>query len=118
MPQDDLDILLGRNPKFASDTPINPVRGGNLMFNPRAELRIPVVGPLETVAFVDVGNLWRDLTYPFEVGRFPMRASVGSGIRVATPVGLTLALDYGINVTRHLAAQEDFGALQFAIGLF
>ncbi len=47
-----------------------------------------------------------------------MAPSVGSGVRVSTPVGLTLALDYGINVTRHNFAQEDFGALQFAIGLF
>jgi outer membrane translocation and assembly module TamA len=41
---------------------------------------------------------------------------VGSGVRVQTPVG-PIALDYGINLTRQVA-YEDFGALNFAIGLF
>jgi outer membrane protein assembly factor BamA len=44
-----------------------------------------------------------------------MRAAVGTGVRVQTPVG-PLAIDYGINVTRE--TYEDFGAFNFAIGLF
>ncbi len=98
-------------------TPGNdPIRGGNLMFNPRIEVRIPVRPPLETVVFLDSGNLWRDASYPFDAGKFPLRVSVGTGIRVQTPVG-PLALDYGINLTRH-AAYEDFGDIHFAIGLY
>lgn len=102
-----------------------PIRGGNLMVNPRVELRIPIGGPFETVIFGDFGNLWRDPEYPFctmrascigkRVVEIPIRVAVGSGIRVQTPVG-PLALDYGINLTRQ--AYEDFGALSFSVGLF
>ena len=44
-----------------------------------------------------------------------MRADVGVGMRVLTPVG-PLVFDYGINVTKR--SYEDFGAFHFAIGLF
>jgi outer membrane translocation and assembly module TamA len=44
-----------------------------------------------------------------------MRADVGSGVRVQTPVG-PLAVDYGINVTR--LSYEDFGAVNFSVGLY
>ncbi len=93
-----------------------PIRGGNLMVNERIELRIPLRDPLETVLFSDIGNLWIDPLYPFEKRAFPMRVAVGTGVRVQTPVG-PLAVDYGINVTRE-KAYEDFGAINFAIGLF
>ncbi|MBX3186064.1 MAG: BamA/TamA family outer membrane protein [Labilithrix sp.] len=99
--------------KFTSAT--KPIRGGNLMVNQRIELRIPIRGPFETVFFTDIGNLWVDPAYPFRTGKFPMRADVGSGVRVQTPVG-PLAVDYGFNVTRE--AYEDVGAINFAIGLF
>ena len=65
--------------------------------------------------FSDLGNLWVDPAYPFQKGVFPVRAAVGSGIRVQTPVG-PLAVDYGFNVTRE--PYEDPGAINFAIGLF
>jgi outer membrane translocation and assembly module TamA len=64
---------------------------------------------------LDAGNLWQDAAYPFNNG-IAFRAAVGSGVRVQTPVG-PIALDYGINLTRQVA-YEDFGALNFAIGLF
>jgi outer membrane protein assembly factor BamA len=99
--------------KFTPAT--QPIRGGNLMANERVELRIPIKDPLETVVFGDFGNLWIDPRYPFEKGAFPIRVAVGTGVRVQTPVG-PLAVDYGINVTRE--AYEDFGAINFAIGLF
>ena len=99
--------------KFTANT--KPLRGGDLMVNERVELRIPVRGPFETVVFCDMGNLWIDPAYPFQKGAFPVRAAVGSGIRVQTPVG-PLAVDYGFNVTRE--SYEDVGALNFAIGLF
>ena len=85
------------------------------MVNERVELRIPIRGPFETVIFCDMGNLWIDPAYPFQKGAFPIRAAVGSGVRVQTPVG-PLAVDYGFNVTRE--AYEDVGAINFAIGLF
>ena len=95
--------------KLAFQTGPDPKTGEQApLFNPRVELRFPVQGALETVLFGDFGNIWRRATYPFDNSRFPLRASVGTGIRYQTPVGLPLALDYGINVTRH--DYEDFGA--------
>jgi len=57
------------------------------MVNERVELRIPSRGPFETVVFVDMGNLWVDPAYPFQKGVIPIRAAVGSGIPLQTPVG-------------------------------
>lgn len=99
--------------KFTENT--KPIRGGDFMINERLELRIPIRGPFETVIFGDFGNLWVDPSYPFRKGVFPVRAAVGTGIRVQTPVG-PLAVDYGFNVTKE--SYEDVGALNFAIGLF
>jgi len=84
------------------------------MFNPRAELRFPVRLPIEASLFGDLGNVWVDPTYVFN-HPFTLRADVGAGVRVDTPVG-PLVFDYGINVTRK--SYEDFGAFHFAIGLF
>lgn len=111
LPQDAVDQI---NKGKISATQV-AIRGGNLLVNPRVELRIPVSGPLETVVFFDTGNLWQDAAYPFDHG-VSFRAAVGSGIRVQTPIA-PIALDYGINLTRY-SAYEDFGALNFAIGLF
>ncbi len=91
-----------------------PLRGGNLMINPRFELRFPVRGPVDGALFGDFGNLWNDPNYVFVHG-LTLRADAGAGIRVQTPVG-PLVFDYGINVTRR--SYEDFGAFHFAIGLF
>jgi outer membrane protein insertion porin family len=130
IPQDDVDrifrdqtqpdmvpdangVLVPNVKKFTAAT--NPIRAGNLMMNERIELRIPIRGPFETVIFGDFGNLWVDPAYPFAKGVIPIRADVGSGIRVQTPVG-PLAVDYGFNVTRK--PYEDVGAVNFAIGLF
>jgi outer membrane protein insertion porin family len=91
-----------------------PLRGGNLMVNPRLELRFPIRLPLEGALFGDVGNLWTDPN-DFLARPFVLRADIGAGLRVDTPVG-PLVIDYGVNVTRR--SYEDFGAFHFAIGLF
>jgi outer membrane translocation and assembly module TamA len=83
------------------------------MINPRFELRFPVRAPINAAIFADFGNLYVDPTYIFQ--HFTLRADVGAGVRVDTPVG-PLVFDYGINVTRR--PYEDFGAFHFAIGLF
>ncbi|MEO7114187.1 MAG: POTRA domain-containing protein [Polyangiaceae bacterium] len=93
-----------------------PLRGGNLMINPKIELRIPFNSTFGGLLFADFGNLWVDATYPFNTGKFPIRCAVGPGILVFTPIG-PLSLAYGVNVYRH-SDYEDFGALQFSIGLF
>jgi outer membrane protein insertion porin family len=93
-----------------------PLRGGNLMINPRLELRfpIPLHLPIDGALFGDFGNLWSDPNYILQNG-LTLRADVGAGVRVDTPVG-PLVFDYGLNVTRR--PYEDLGAFHFAIGLF
>jgi outer membrane protein assembly factor BamA len=124
IPQDVLDDIF--NDRFKRDcvpgepcdkvTPATvPVRSGNLVVNGKFELRIPVRGPVETVLFGDVGNLWANPAYPFRKGAFPMRAAVGTGIRIQTPIA-PIAADYGFNITRE--PYEDPGAFHLGIGLY
>ena len=117
IPQDSVDKIAAGQitcTSSSSNCPGVPVRGGNLMVNPRVELRFPVRAPLDGALFADFGNVWNDPQYMIEHG-FSLRADVGAGVRVGTPVG-PLVFDYGINVTRR--PYEDFGAFHFAIGLF
>ena len=109
------------------------LRGGNLMINPRLELRIPIYSPIETVIFFDSGNTWSNPLYPFggnpsltgQKGfNLPLRTAVGTGLRLQTPIG-PVVFDYGINLSRLIEGPsnprytyEDFGAFHFAIGLF
>jgi outer membrane protein assembly factor BamA len=116
MPQDYADQI-AKNPSLCTSSSTNcfiPIRGGNLMINPRVELRFPIHAPIDAAIFADFGNLWADPTYVFN-HPLSFRADIGPGVRVDTPVG-PLVFDYGINVTRR--SYEDFGAFHFAIGLF
>jgi outer membrane protein assembly factor BamA len=100
------------------------IRGGDIFVNPRAELRIPVGSSVETALFVDAGNLW---TAPSRFQPLDLRYAVGTGLRIATPIG-PLVFDYGFNVDRVLddlfpkrenqRFWEDLGAFHFSIGLF
>ena len=100
------------------------IRGGDIFVNPRAELRIPVGGGVETALFLDAGNLWTD---PARVQPLDLRYAVGTGLRIATPIG-PLVFDYGFNVDRVLddffpkrdnqRFWEDIGAFHFSIGLY
>lgn len=122
----DIDPATGQPTRGKVTPSTRPIRGGDLLLNQRVELRIPIKKPVETVLFVDVGNLWVDPKYPFERGAFPMRAALGSGLRFQTPVG-PLAFDVGFNLGKLLYTlgfdvrnreYEDLLALNFAIGLF
>jgi outer membrane protein assembly factor BamA len=125
IPQDVVDAIYQTKdePECAADaqqctkvTPATrPVKGGNLVANGKLELRIPIRGPVETVFFGDVGNLWTDPAYPFRRNRFPLRAAVGTGIRIQTPIA-PIAADYGVNITRE--PYEDAGAFHLGIGLY
>ncbi|HTV21135.1 MAG TPA: POTRA domain-containing protein [Polyangiaceae bacterium] len=90
-----------------------PVSGGDLLLNPRLELRVPVFGIWQAGIFLDTGNVWAVSSEVFD--SFRLRYSAGLGVRVSTPVG-PLALDYGINLDPRPG--EDFGAIHFSIGLF
>lgn len=92
------------------------VRGGDVYWNPRAELRIPLTDLFSAGIFLDAGNVW---TSPDSIGSardfFTLRYAAGGGIRLETPLG-PVALDYGFNLVRN--DWEDIGALAFSIGLF
>jgi outer membrane protein insertion porin family len=100
------------------------IRGGDTFLNPRVELRIPIGSSVETALFLDAGNLWTD---PARVNAFELRYAVGTGLRIATPIG-PLVFDYGFNADRVLDQLfpnrdnkrywEDIGAFHFSIGLY
>jgi outer membrane protein insertion porin family len=112
--------------KPGSDLTIDKVvlRGGDVFWNPRAELRIPLGGALETALFLDSGNVWSTAAH-FDA--FALRYTIGTGIRYQTPVG-PLVFDYGFNVDRVMDALfpdrpnqrtwEALGAFHFSIGYF
>ena len=127
IPQEFIDQILtdARDPNKRAEDKLTaskiPLRGGNLMINPKVELRIPLGGAWETALFTDIGNLWRDASTPFDTGRFPIRVGVGTGIRYQSPIGPAV-LDVGFNTTRYVIKRdsptESFAAIQFAIGVF
>lgn len=122
VPQDLAESVLDRD----DDRTIKEVvlRGGDVFINPRAELRIPLGGSVQTALFLDAGNLWADRS---EFDPTVLRYTAGSGLRIETPVG-PLVFDYGFNLERlvHVLGREsstqreweDIGAFHFSIGLF
>jgi outer membrane protein assembly factor BamA len=123
VPEDIAQQLLhpqGPNPLTIDEVVI---RGGDVFVNPRAELRIPITNSVQTALFVDSGNLWTD---PNRIDLSKLRYSVGSGLRIGTPIG-PLAFDYGFNVQRVLdqifpsrknqRTWESLGAFHFSIGV-
>ncbi|MEO7033942.1 MAG: POTRA domain-containing protein [Polyangiaceae bacterium] len=122
VPQDIAKRLLNPNSGLVLNDVV--IRGGDIFVNPRAELRIPVGGGVQTALFLDAGNLWTD---PARVQPLDLRYAVGTGLRIATPIG-PLVFDYGFNVDRVLddffpkrdnqRFWEDIGAFHFSIGLY
>jgi outer membrane protein assembly factor BamA len=102
----------GVDPKSILTAAEVPIRGGNVLLNPRTELRIPLGGVFQTALFVDAGNLWLE---PSTVAPYKLRYAAGTGLRANTPVG-PLALDVGMNLDRR--QWEDPFAFHFSIGLF
>lgn len=122
VPEDIAEQLL--DPGAGLDINEVVIRGGDAFLNPRAELRIPLTGSIQTALFADAGNLW---THPDLIDPFDLRYSVGSGLRISTPIG-PLVFDYGFNVDRVLdglfpertrkRTWEALGAFHFSIGVF
>ena len=88
------------------------IRGGDIVLNPRAELRVPLTDTFQAGLFLDAGNVW---TGDASVDLSVLRYALGAGLRIGTPIG-PIAFDYGVNMNRRL--WEDFGAFHFSIGLF
>ncbi len=58
--------------------------GGESVFEASSELRFPLAGKFSAVAFVDLGNVWREAN-GIDLG--DLRYAVGPGIRYQTPIG-------------------------------
>ena len=74
------------------------------------ELRFPLIGRLDGVSFVDVGNVYAHIS---DFSITDIRKAGGLGLRVHTPWFL-LRLDYGIKLDRR--AGESLGRFFFSIG--
>ncbi len=88
--------------------------GGNAMIVLNAELRVPVVGPLQVVGFVDAGNVI-DRVSNFDLAR--IRGSAGFGMRYRSPIG-PIRVDLGFKLDRREFAgeRESLTALHLSIG--
>jgi outer membrane protein assembly factor BamA len=89
-----------------------PIRGGDVSINPRLELRFPLTSSFQGGLFLDMGNVWTDVSL---IRPWVLRYGLGPGLRIGTPIG-PIALDYGFNLTRR--PWESIGAFHFSIGLF
>jgi outer membrane protein assembly complex protein YaeT len=100
---------------FAQDS-VGPVdilgraRGGEALLLLNNELRFPIRGLLDGVAFLDVGNIYSTVE---QMRLNDLRKSAGPGLRIRTPYFL-LRLDYGVKLDRRVG--ESRGAFFFSIG--
>lgn len=79
------------SPLSGSGLPI----GGHSLFESSAEARVPLVGNLSSVLFLDAGNAWAD---SFELHLDDLRYTLGSGLRYMTPIGpVRIDLGYQLN---------------------
>jgi outer membrane protein assembly factor BamA len=78
------------SPLSGSGLPI----GGYTMLNFSTEARVPLVGKLSGVVFLDGGNVWAT---PWDFHLNDMRYDVGPGLRYDTPVG-PFRLDFGFQL--------------------
>jgi outer membrane protein assembly complex protein YaeT len=69
--------------------------GGQSTMNVSTELRVPIIGKLGGVVFLDGGNVWRD---PWDFNVSDMHYDVGPGLRYDTPIG-PLRIDLGFQLT-------------------
>jgi outer membrane protein insertion porin family len=101
--------------------------GGNAMVIANLEARVPVTNELQVVPFVDAGNVFRRVSDIFghpkptpptgnfldDINAENLRAhwtsTIGMGVRIKTPFGGALAIDYGflVNPPKFLIPQLD-----------
>ncbi|WP_437757562.1 POTRA domain-containing protein [Sorangium sp. So ce1389] len=115
-PEDGIEEAKKVLPEGATLSTDDIPRGGTVMVNPRAELRVPLTDLLQLGLFLDAGNLWiraRNVNLDPRL----LRYGLGAGLRVNTPIG-PLAFDYGLNLDPRDELDEIDGALHFSVGLF
>jgi outer membrane protein assembly complex protein YaeT len=90
-------------------------RGGHGLIVLNGELRIPVRGVLGAVAFVDGGNVFRNVE---EIDLGQLRGAVGFGLRYRSPVG-PIRVDLGFKLDRRVlptGQRERPTALHISLG--
>lgn len=90
-------------------------RGGNAVFIVNAELRVPVVGGLGAVAFMDAGNVFNRIG-DFDVGE--IKPTAGVGMRYQSPIG-PIRVDLGFKLDRGrqpTGEQERLTELHISLG--
>jgi outer membrane protein assembly factor BamA len=85
-------------------------KGGEAVFIFNNELRFPVISIFDGVGFVDIGNVYENVS---DFNPFDVRGAAGFGLRVRTPYFL-LRADYGMKLSRREG--ESAGAFFFSIG--
>ena len=111
-----------------SETSIGPLNDrdlpGNYLFLTNFELRGMIWGNFGAVAFMDAGNVFRDIYFD---SRFRLLVTAGLGLRYRTPVG-PVRIDVGFKVNDFPASQlegagdvlkkesESWGRIHFGIG--
>jgi len=79
------------SPLSGSGLPI----GGHSFFTFATEVRVPVVGKLGAVLFLDGGNVW---TNPWDLNLNDLRYDIGPGLRYNSPIGpFRLDVGYQLN---------------------
>jgi outer membrane protein insertion porin family len=79
-------------------SPLSPTGqpiGGRSVIVFNGEVRLPVKGPVSSVAFIDAGNVWAD---SWTVQLDDLRSDIGIGARVTSPFGL-VRIDLGYQLT-------------------
>lgn len=90
-------------------------RGGHGLIVLNAEARVPLRGDIGMVAFIDGGNVWRNVE---DMNLTQMRGSIGLGLRYRSPVG-PIRVDLGIKMDRRTlptGARERPTALHISLG--
>jgi outer membrane protein assembly complex protein YaeT len=103
--------LLGPTVTIADNTGMRTVRpeGGEALFLFNNEIRFPIVGMLQGVTFMDIGNVYSRLS-DFN---FNLRKSAGAGLRMKIKF-IPLRFDYGLKLDRKPG--ESKGEFFFSIG--
>jgi len=78
------------SPLSGSGLPI----GGHSFASFTTEFRVPIVGKLGGVLFLDAGNVWRN---PWDINLNDLRYDIGPGLRYNTPIG-PVRLDVGFQL--------------------
>jgi outer membrane protein insertion porin family len=84
--------------------------GGNFKFVLRGEARLGVIKNFHTALFLDIGNVWTDISAE---NLLNIKSGTGLGLRYKTPLGV-VRLDYGLKIDK--LNNIDYGRFHFSIG--